>query len=131
ALDPGAQPSKAMAAAAPTDARADRPADRSYAVDQPLRGAAPPTPAATRGVARVELENAGAPSPAPPAPEVKTETSAKAEGAPPVVFLTASSVKSRIERCIKDTQSDHPTSMKVSIASTLTINVDADGAVHD
>lgn len=64
---------------------------------------------------------------APAAPEVKEEAPAPQPAAP--ALLTQGIVKGRIEGCIKRAQSDKPLSMKVSIASTLTVNVGPDGSV--
>jgi hypothetical protein len=73
--------------------------------------------------------NTNAPAPAPAAAPEPAAPQPTEPPAPAVVKLTPSGLKARIERCIKDTLAARPSSVKVSVASTLNIRVAADGSV--
>lgn len=116
---PLASETKAPAAADPAQERASDRAEHTPHVAHPAAS----TSAVALSPAPDETKPAEAPAP-PPA-----ETNAPPPAPPPVASLTAGTIKARIERCIKDTLRSSLTSTKVSIASTLVIQVNADGAV--
>jgi ferric-dicitrate binding protein FerR (iron transport regulator) len=99
--------SKSIEIASPAPARPPAPSEPP--APEPPSPAAPPT----------------APSapPAPPAPNAAPQ-------AEPPSFLTPASIKAGVERCFNEIYSSRPAQVKLSIASTMRIQVRADGTVQ-
>lgn len=119
--EPEAPPRPPSAQPPPSDVN---PSDISPPVAaQPSAPAAPSEPdpgppAAPPQSAPAPAETSPPPAPPPPAP------------AAPPAFLTPASIKAGVERCFNEIYSSRQTQVKLSIASTMRIQVRADGTVQ-
>jgi ferric-dicitrate binding protein FerR (iron transport regulator) len=116
---PAPSPSSARPEAPPSPAPANESTKSAEIALPPARPPAPSEPPTPPPPAAPEPS---AP-PAPPAPD----TAPQAE---PPSFLTPASIKAGVERCFNQIYSSRPAQVKLSIASTMRIQVRADGTVQ-